>query len=133
MRYLSIFKSVERNAPPPPDEIARMGELIEQGFKAGWLVSTEGCLPSALGFRVRSSQGKVTVVDGPFTEAKEVVGGFAILEAKSKEEVIELTKNFIRVAGDGECEIRQLFEAPQPGEANPAKACLDETVSKAAR
>ena len=112
MRYLSVFKNVERNTPPSQDEMARMGKLIEDAMKAGWLLSTEGCLPTNLGARVRSSQGKVTVTDGPFTESKEVVGGFAIIKAKSKAEAIQLTKDFLKVAGDGECELRQLYEAP---------------------
>jgi len=93
--------------------MAKMGKLVEEGMKAGWLLATEGCLPSALGARVRSSGGKLTVSDGPFTEAKEVVGGLAILEANSKEEAIKLAKNFLQVAGDGECELRQLFGAGQ--------------------
>ena len=113
MRFLSIYKTVERNAPPSQEEMAKMGKLVEEGMKAGWLLATEGCLPSALGARVRSSGGKLTVTDGPFTEAKEVVGGFAILQANSKEEALELVKNFLHVAGDGECELRQLFEADQ--------------------
>jgi len=111
MKFLSIYKTVERSVPPSPEEMAKMGKLVEDGMKAGFLLSTEGCLPSALGARVRLSNGKVTVTDGPFAESKEVVGGFAILEAESKEEAIELAKQFIRVAGDGECEIRQLFDA----------------------
>lgn len=89
-----------------------MGKLVEEGMKAGWLLSTEGCLPSALGARVRRSGDKLNVTDGPFTEAKEVVGGFAILQTKSKEEAIELTKQFLNQVGDGECELRQLYEAP---------------------
>ena len=109
MRFLSIYKTVERNAPPSQEEMAKMGKLVEEGMMAGWLLATEGCLPSALGARVRSSGGKLTVTDGPFTEAKEVVGGLAILEASSKEEAIKLAKNFLQVAGDGECELRQLF------------------------
>jgi hypothetical protein len=112
MRYLSVFKHTERDAPPSQDEMARMGKLVEDGMKGGWLLSTEGCLPTSLGARVRSSNGKVSVTDGPFTEAKEVVGGFAILQAKSKAEAIQLTKDFLKVAGDGECELRQLYEAP---------------------
>ena len=60
MKFLSIYKSVERNTPPTQEEMASMGRLIEEGMKAGWLVSTEGCLPSALGARVRRSSGKVT-------------------------------------------------------------------------
>ena len=89
-----------------------MGKLVEEGMKAGWLVSTEGCLPSSLGARVRLSDGKFTVTDGPFAETRELVGGFAIVQANSKQEAIELTKHFLQVAGGGETEIRQLYEAP---------------------
>jgi hypothetical protein len=94
--------------------MATMGKLIEEGMKAGWLLSTEGCLPSALGARVRRSGGNITVTDGPFTEAKELVGGFAILKANSKQEAIELARQFLKVVGEGECELRQLYD----GEAN---------------
>ncbi len=111
MKFLSIYKTVERNAPPSQEEMAKMGKLVEEGMKAGWLLATEGCLPTALGARVRNSNGKVTVTDGPFTEAKEVVGGFAILRANSKQEVIQLARDFLEVAGEGECELRQIFEA----------------------
>jgi hypothetical protein len=112
VRFLSIYKSAERDTPPTAEEMAAMGKLIEEAAQAGWLLATEGCLPSALGARVRLANGQVTVTDGPFTEAKEVVGGFAILQAQSKEEAIELTRRFLGVAGEGECEIRQLYEAP---------------------
>lgn len=110
MRFLSIYKTAERGTPPTPQEMEEMGKLIEEGMKAGWLLATEGCLPSALGARVRRSDGKLTVTDGPFTEAKEVVGGFAILKADSKEEAIELAKTFLKIAEDGECELRQIYE-----------------------
>lgn len=113
MRFLSIYKTVERSVPPSQEEMAKMGKAIEEAMKAGYLLGTEGCLPSALGARVRRSNGKLSVTDGPFTEAKEVVGGFAILQANSKEEAIELVKHFLDFAGDGECELRQLYEAPQ--------------------
>jgi len=89
-----------------------MGALIEQAMKEGWLLATEGCLPTALGARVRRDGDKVTVTDGPFSEAKEVVGGFAVLQVDSKEQAIELTKRFLAVAGSGVCELRQLYEAP---------------------
>ena len=115
MRFLSIYKSVETGAPPSPEEMERMGKLIEEGMKAGYLLGVEGCLPSATGARVRLANGKVTVTDGPFTEAKEVVGGFAILQAGSKEEAVELARQFLRVAGDGECELRLLYEAGPQG------------------
>jgi hypothetical protein len=110
MRFLSIYKSVERNTPPTPKEMEAMGKLIEDGMRAGTLLSTEGCLPSAKGARVRLSNKKVKVTDGPFTESKEVVGGFAILQADSKEEAIKLVKEFLEVVGDGECELRQLYD-----------------------
>jgi hypothetical protein len=110
MKFLSIYKAAERDAPPSQEEMVKMGKLVEEGMKAGWLLATEGCLPTALGARVRNSNGKVTVTDGPFTEAKEVVGGFAILRAKSKEEAIQLAKDFLQVVGEGECELRQIFE-----------------------
>ena len=112
MRYLSIYKAKETNQPPSPEHIAAMTQLIEDSMRRGELVATEGCLPTALGARVRLSNGTVTVTDGPFTESKEVVGGFAILQARSKQEAIEMVKRFLAVAGDGECEIRQVYDAP---------------------
>lgn len=118
MKFLSIYKTAERSTPPTQEEMATMGKLIEKGMKAGWLLSTEGCLPSALGARVRRSGGKLNVTDGPFTESKELVGGFAILKANSKEEAIQLAKDFLQVAGEGECEIRQIYEPG--GDANCA-------------
>lgn len=111
MKFLSVYKSVETGAMPTPEEMARMGKLVEEGMKAGYLLAVEGCMPSAAGARVRLSNGRVTVVDGPFTESKEVIGGLAVLRADSKEQAIELAKQFLQVAGDGECELRQLYEA----------------------
>lgn len=123
MRFLSIYKTAERSTPPTTEEMATMGQLIEEAMREGWLLATEGCLPSALGARVRRSRDTVTVSDGPFTESKEVVGGFALMEAASKEEAIELCRRFLAVAGDGECELRQLYV---PGDdttcVSPAKA-----------
>jgi hypothetical protein len=110
MKFLSIYKTAERRVPPPQEEMTKMGKLVEDGMKAGFLLAVEGCMPSATGARVRLSNGKVSVTDGPFTEAKEVIGGLAILRANSKEEAIEHVKQFLNVAGDGECELRQLFE-----------------------
>ena len=111
MKFLSIYKHAETGVPPSQEEMTKMGKLVEEGMKAGWLIATEGCLPSALGARVRNTGGNLTVTDGPFTEAKELVGGFAILRANSKEEAIQLAKDFLKVVGQGECELRQLYEA----------------------
>ena len=117
MKFLSIYKTAERSGPPSQEEMTTMGKLVEEGFKAGWLVATEGCLPTALGARVRKSGNQLTVTDGPFAESKEVVAGFAILNAGSKAEAIELARQFLRAAGDGECELRQIYEAGQCTEA----------------
>lgn len=118
MRFLSIYKHPESNIPPSPEQMARMGKLIEDGMKSGKLLATEGCLPSALGARVRVDNGKFTVSDGPFTEAKEVVGGFAIFDASSKEAAVEFAKEFLQFTGVGECELRQLFDGEFPQVAN---------------
>jgi hypothetical protein len=111
MKFLSIYKTVERNTPPSQEEMTAMGKLIEEGMKAGWLLATEGCMPTTLGARVRRSGQNISVTDGPFAETKEVVGGFAILKADSKQEAIELTRQFLKLAGEGECELRQIYEA----------------------
>lgn len=113
MRFLCVYKpSKAEGVPPTQEQIATMGKFVEQAFKEGWLISTEGCLPSSRGVRVRRSGGNITVKDGPFTESKELIGGFALISANSKEEAIEYTKRFLDVAGDGETEIRALYEAP---------------------
>jgi hypothetical protein len=113
MRFLCLYKSAKpEGTPPTQEEMTEMGKLIEESFKSGRLLAAEGCLPSAMGARVRLSQGKYHVTDGPFTESKEVIGGFALIQAKSKEDAIEFIKTFLKIAGDGESEIRQVFEAP---------------------
>jgi hypothetical protein len=111
VRFLSIYQGVE-TGPPTPEEMATMGRFIEEMMRSGKLIATEGCLPSAKGARVRITNGTFRVTDGPFTESKEVVGGFALLSASSKDEAIELTKRFLSVVGQGECEVRQLYEVP---------------------
>ena len=115
MRFLSIWKAVETNVPPTPEMMERMGQLIQEMTKSGELIATEGCLPSALGARVRKAGKKLSVTDGPFTESKELIAGFALLEADSKEHAIEQCKRFMAVAGDGECELRQIYAAPPEG------------------
>jgi hypothetical protein len=125
MRFLCLYKPVKQEGTPPTQqEMAEMGKLIEEGMKSGVLLATEGCLPSKKGARVRLSGGAFTVTDGPFTESKELVAGFALIQAKSKEAAIEFTKRFLKIAGDGESEIRQVFDASdfaaetRPPEAN---------------
>jgi hypothetical protein len=90
-----------------------MGKLIDEMVKAGVLLATEGFTPSPTDVRVRLSEGKLSVTDGPFTEAKEVIGGFALIQVKSRDEAIEWTKRFLRTMGAGESEIHQLPEGAQ--------------------
>ena len=96
MRFLSIYKTVERTTPPSQDEMATMGKLVEEGMKAGWLVATEGCLPSALGARVRRASGKISVTDGPFIESKEQIGGFSIIKAPDLDAALEWARKLAR-------------------------------------
>jgi hypothetical protein len=111
MRFISIFTHEPVNRPPTQAEMAAMGKLIEDAMKEGWLLSTEGVSFGSTGVRVhRSADGKVVVTDGPFAEAKEVIGGYALLKAESKEEIVKHTKRFLEVAGGGTCEIYALYE-----------------------
>jgi hypothetical protein len=111
MRFLSIYMCPERNTPPTAEEMATMGKMVEDWMKTGKLLATEGCMPSSLGARVRIDDGKYSVSDGPFAESKEVVGGFAILDAPSKEVAVGYVKEFLEVMGKGWCELRQLYDA----------------------
>jgi hypothetical protein len=123
MRYLCLYKpSRGENAPSTPEEQAVMGKLIAEMTANGTLVSTEGCQSIAKGARVRLSNGQYLVTDGPFVETKELIGGFAIINATSKEDAIEMTKRFLEIAGDGETEIRLLYEAGDPTCVTPEAA-----------
>ena len=117
MRFLSIYKTVERSTPPTPEEMETMGRFCEEMFAAGHLLATEGGLPSALGARVRLDGGRPVVTDGPFTEAKELIAGFWLIQVKSKEEAIEWVKRVPFTEGEAEIEIRQVFEAEDFGPA----------------
>ena len=119
MRFLSMIRIDETTGQVPSEQLmADMGKLIEELVRAGQLVSTAGLRPTAEGVRVRLHRGgKLSVVDGPFTETKEVIGGYAILEAPSMAEAVELTRRFLKVHGtdwDVECEVRQL-DGPEFG------------------
>lgn len=112
MRFLSMIRIDEKTGQQPSERLMQeMGKLIDEMIRSGALVSTAGLRPTSEGFRVRSRHGKLSYTEGPFTETKEVIGGFAILEAKSKEEAVELTKRFLAIHGDEwdlECEVRPL-------------------------
>ena len=89
MRYMMIVKHAENQGPPPKELMAAIQKLGEEAVKAGTMLGNGGLTPTAQGARVRLSGGKVSVIDGPFTEAKEVIGGYAQFELKSKEEAIK--------------------------------------------
>ncbi len=119
MRFLSMIRVEEGTGQVPSEQLMRdMGQLVDEMTRSGKLVSTAGLRPSAEGVRVRLHRGgRLSVSDGPFTESKEVIGGYAILEAGSKDEAVELTRRFLKVHGDDwnvECELRQL-DGPESG------------------
>jgi hypothetical protein len=118
MRFMMMFKSAE--APEPgrsacKQHLPEMAKLTDELTKAGVLLTTEGLLPSATGARVALSGGRLTVTDGPFAEAKEVVAGFCIVRVNSKAEAVDLAGRFLTIAGGGRCEILEVFEAPDAG------------------
>ena len=112
MRFLSMVRVAENTGQQPSEKLmAEMGKLIEEFSAKGALVETAGLRPSSEGFRIRNNHGKFSRTDGPFTEAKEVIGGYAILKADSMAEAVALTERFLQVHGDEwnvECEVRQL-------------------------
>jgi hypothetical protein len=114
MRILGMLKadpSSEAGAPPSKDLIERMGAFIEEATKAGVLAGGDGLLPSAKGKRVRLADGRITVIDGPFTESKELIASYALFEVKSMDEAVHWTRRFLEVLGQGECELRPITEA----------------------
>ena len=116
MKFLMFIKHSEnhRSDPIPQGLMDAMGKFVEQGFKSGVLKDTAGLKPTSEGHRVRLSGGKLHGTDGPFTEAKEVIGGYALVEMKSKKEALEMARQFMELhrvhwpTFEGECEVRQL-------------------------
>jgi hypothetical protein len=130
MRFMMIVKAdknYEAGIPPNPELMAAVGKLAEEGMKSGVVVANGGLLPSSQGARIQVSGGKLSVIDGPFAETKELIGGFAIIQANSRQEAIELGSNFMQVHADilgssyeGQLEIRQMFDGPDCGNGRPA-------------
>ena len=118
MKYLTFIRHPEshRASPPPAALMEAMGKFVERSLKDGTLVDTGGLLPSKDGVRVRLANGKITVTDGPFSESKEVIGGWAILNARSKEEAIRIATEFMELHRkhwpefEGESEVRPMFD-----------------------
>jgi hypothetical protein len=120
MRFIILRKADQRTEAgvmPSEQLLAAMGNYNEELVKAGVMLAGEGLQPSSKGARVKFSKGKPTVIDGPFTEAKELIAGFTMIQVKSKAEAIEWAKRWPPLDGDGEVEIeiRQVFEAEDFG------------------
>jgi hypothetical protein len=131
MGLLKADKDSEACTPPSKELMERMGTFIEEVTKAGVLLATDGLQPSSQGKRVRVSGGKVTVIDGPFTESKELVASYALLDVKSMDEAVHWTTRFLQVLGKGECEIRPLFEASDfPPESFSAEEAAREDATR---
>ncbi|MET0655422.1 MAG: YciI family protein [Pseudoxanthomonas sp.] len=115
MRFLSMIR-VNENTDMVPGErlMAEMGKLMQEMTQAGVLLDTAGLRPTSEGARIRLRGGKLSVTDGPFSESKEVIGGYCLFQAKTREEALEWAKRFLRIHGEGwdiECEVRQVDEA----------------------
>ena len=114
MRILGLLKAdahTECGAPPNKELIERMGAFVEEMTEAGVMLATDGLQPSSKGKRIQLADGKITVIDGPFTESKELVASYAVFQVKSMDEAVHWTTRFLQVPGRGECELRPIFEA----------------------
>lgn len=136
MRVLGLLradKESETGVPPSKDLMERMGTFIEEITKAGVMLSTDGLQPSSKGKRVRLANGKITVMDGPFTESKELIASYALFQVKSMDEAVKWTTRFLEVLGEGECELRPIFEASDfPAEIfTSEQAAREDTVREA--
>jgi hypothetical protein len=115
MRFMMMVKAAENSGMPPKALMDAMEKLTVDAVKNGTMVMGGGLAPTAQSNRIRLSGGKISVIDGPFTESKEVIGGFAIMDLKSKEEALEVAKHFIDLhrqhwpGWEGESEVRQMF------------------------
>jgi hypothetical protein len=113
MRILGLLKadaSTEAGVPPSKELMERMGRFVAEITEAGVMLDTNGLHPSARAKRVRLADGKVAVIDGPFTESKELVASYAVFQVKTMDEAIQWTTRFLKVLGQGECELRPIFE-----------------------
>lgn len=118
MRFMAMLKASEQQGMPPQSLMEAIAQFGMEAAQAGVLVEQGGLLPSAMGARIRLADGKLSVTDGPFTEAKEVIGGYAVYQVESKEEAIAWSRRFMEIHRDhwpgyeGEVEVRQIMEAP---------------------
>jgi hypothetical protein len=113
VKFVSIFTFDPSTMTGKPDEAA-MGRLITEMMRAGTLVDTGGVLPTGISLRVKRTGSATSVTDGPFTETKEMIGGFAVLNVGSKDEAVEVSHRFLEYTGAGTCELHEVSETPKP-------------------
>jgi hypothetical protein len=113
MRYMIMFRT-EKDAEgiPPCKDLTEMQQFTSELIDAGVVLGTEGLYPSARGARVRLDRGRLSVTDGPFAEAKELIAGYVLVRVKSREEAVELAGRFLEVAGEGTAEVREVIDTP---------------------
>ena len=143
MRFMGLLKADEHSEagefPDDPTIFQRMAVFMQEVAEAGVLTATDGLAPSSKGKRVKLADGNVTVIDGPFTESKELVASYALFNVKSMDEAVYWTTRFLEVLGQGECEIRPIFEPTDfpadvfPPEMQAAEEAMRETMAQNAK
>ena len=112
MKFLMTYTGDPSSGPPTPAQMAAIGKLTQEMIQSGVVIMTGGLVRPTKGTQVRMAAGKFTVTDGPFPETKELIDGFALIQAGSREEAIEHARRFMTAAGDGQGEILQVFDDP---------------------
>jgi len=135
MRILGLLKAdkdSEAGAPPSRELMERMGTFVEEITKAGVMLASHGLQPTSKGKRVRLAKGKMTVIDGPITESKELIASYALFQVDSMDEAIKWTTRFLEVLGEGECELRPIYEASDfPADVfSPEQAAHEDAVRR---
>lgn len=118
VKYLTFIRHAEsyREAGPPAALLEAMGQFVQQSLQDGSLIDTGGLLPSKNGFRIRLARGAISMTDGPFVETKEVIGGWAIINAESKADALRIARKFMELHRthwpefEGEAEVRPMFD-----------------------
>lgn len=139
MKILGITRAdenTEAGVMPSPELMERMGKLMEEVTAAGVLLETDGLKPSSFGKRITVADGKTTVIDGPFTESKELIASYAVFQVDTWDEAIYWTTRFLECVGGGTCELRPTFDPSDfpaelfPPDAQAAEAALREQMKR---
>ncbi|MBL8916581.1 MAG: hypothetical protein JNM17_38125 [Archangium sp.] len=121
MKFLMTYQSIPGAPPPTPEQMMKLGAYTQKMVQSGVVVLTGGLVRPTRGTQIKCEAGKVSITDGPFTETKELIDGFALVQVKSKEEAYALASEFMQIAGDGVGEILQVFDPSELGPPRPGK------------